>query len=49
VSIEKVDSMATEMMDNTTKFWISSKVSQRREVEDARVVFQEANSKTSKP
>jgi hypothetical protein len=37
------------MMDNTTKFWISSKVSRRREVEDARVVFQDAKSKTPKP
>jgi transposase-like protein len=37
------------MMDNTTKFWISSKVSQRREVEDARVVFQDAKRKTPKP
>lgn len=37
------------MMDNTTRFWISSKVSQRREVEDARAVFQDAKSKTPKP
>ena len=37
------------MMDNTTKFWISSKVSQRREVEDARAVFQDAKRKTPKP
>ncbi|MGI0006923.1 MAG: IS6 family transposase, partial [Nitrosotalea sp.] len=37
------------MMDNTTKFWISSKVSQRREVSDARAVFQDAKSKTPKP
>ncbi|MHB8601938.1 MAG: IS6 family transposase [Nitrosotalea sp.] len=37
------------MMDNTTKFWISSKVSQRREVEDARAVFQDAKSKMPKP
>jgi len=36
-------------MDNTTRFWISSKVSQRREVEDARAVFQDAKSKTPKP
>lgn len=31
------------MMDNTTRFWIASKVSQRKEVADARAVFQEAN------
>lgn len=37
------------MMDNTTRFWITSKVSQRREIEDARVVFQDAKSKTPKP
>ena len=37
------------MMDNTTRFWITSKVSQRREVEDARKVFQDAKSKTSTP
>lgn len=37
------------MMDNTTKFWISSKVSQRREVDDARAVFQDAKRKTPKP
>jgi transposase-like protein len=37
------------MMDNTTRFWISSKVSQRREIEDARAVFHDAKSKTPKP
>lgn len=37
------------MMDNTTKFWITSKVSQRKEVEDARAVFQDAKAKTAKP
>ncbi len=37
------------MMDDTTRFWITSKVSQRREVEDARAVFQDAKSKTPKP
>jgi len=37
------------MMDNTTRFWISSKVSQRREIEDARAVFQDAKKKTPKP
>jgi len=36
------------MMDNTTRFWIS-KVSQRREIEDARVVFQDGKRKTPKP
>lgn len=37
------------MMDNTTRFWISSKVSQRREIEDARAVFQDAKRKTPTP
>lgn len=37
------------MMDNTTRFWITSKVSQRKEVEDARAVFQDAKSKTPRP
>jgi transposase-like protein len=37
------------LMDNTTRFWISSKISQRREIIDARKVFQDAKSKTSKP
>lgn len=37
------------MMDNTTKFWISSKVSQRREVDDARAVFQDAKKKSPMP
>jgi transposase-like protein len=37
------------VMDNSTKFWISSVVSQRREVEDARKVFQDTKSKTVKP
>ncbi|MGI0010547.1 MAG: DDE-type integrase/transposase/recombinase [Nitrosopumilaceae archaeon] len=37
------------MMDNTTRFWITSKVSQRREIEDARAVFQDAKSKTHTP
>src|SRR5215208_1605568 len=31
------------LMDNTTRFWICTKVSQKREVADARAVFQEAN------
>jgi len=37
------------LMDDTTRFWISSKISQRREVEDARAVFQDAKSKTNTP
>lgn len=37
------------MCDNTTRFWICSKVSQRREVEDARAVFQDAKRKTPTP
>lgn len=37
------------MMDNTTRFWITSKVSQRREVEDAQAVFQEAKIRSPKP
>jgi transposase-like protein len=36
-------------MDNTTRFWISSKISQRREIMDARKVFQDAKSKTPNP
>lgn len=35
------------MMDNTTRFWISSIISQRREIADARKVFQDAKTKTS--
>jgi putative transposase len=37
------------LMDNTTRFWISSKISQRRVIIDARKVFQDAKSKTPKP
>ena len=37
------------VMDNSTKFWISSVVSQRREVSDARKVFQDAKLKTVTP
>jgi len=37
------------IMDDTTRFWISSKISQRREVEDARAVFQDAKNKTMTP
>jgi transposase-like protein len=36
-------------MDNTTRFWISSMVSQRREVIDARKVYQDAKLKTGIP
>ena len=34
-------------MDETTRFWITSKISQRRETQDARDVFQDAKSKTT--
>ena len=37
------------LMDDTTRFWISSKVSQRRETADARVVFQDQKDKTGTP
>jgi len=37
------------VMDNNTKFWISSVVSQRREVMDARRVYQDVKSKTTTP
>lgn len=37
------------LMDNTTKLWISGLVSQRREVIDARRVFQDAKLKTVRP
>jgi transposase-like protein len=37
------------MMDNTTRFWICSKVSQRREEADARAVFQDAKKKVPLP
>ena len=37
------------VMDNGTKFWISGIVSQRREVSDARNVFQDAKLKTVTP
>jgi transposase-like protein len=36
-------------MDDTTRFWISSRISQRREVIDARKVYQDAKLKTMKP
>jgi putative transposase len=37
------------LMDDTTRFWISSKISQRREVADARAVFQDAKDKSTMP
>ena len=37
------------VMDNGTKFWISGIVSQRREVSDARAVFQDTKQKTVTP
>lgn len=37
------------MMDNTTRFWITAKVSQRKEVEDTRAVFQDAKKKSPRP
>jgi transposase-like protein len=37
------------LMDNTTRFWISSKISQARKVEDARAVFQDAKKKSPIP
>jgi len=37
------------VMDNNTKFWISSIVSQRREVIDARYVYQDVKQKTTSP
>jgi putative transposase len=36
-------------MDNSPKFWISGIVTQRREVADARGVFQDTKSKTNTP
>jgi len=37
------------MMDNTTRFWITSRVSQRKEIEDTRAVFQEAKMRAPLP
>jgi transposase-like protein len=37
------------LMDNTTRFWISGIVSQRREIIDARKVFQDAKTKAGLP
>jgi len=36
------------LMDNTTRFWICAKISQKREIADARAVFQEAKKIASK-
>ncbi|MEM4378288.1 MAG: transposase [Candidatus Nitrosotenuis sp.] len=35
------------LMDETTRYWVTSKISQRRETEDARAVFQDAKDKTT--
>jgi len=37
------------LMDDTTRFWISSKISQRRETSDARNIFQDAKNKAGNP
>ena len=37
------------LMDDTARFWISSKISQRKEVADARAVFQDARIKAAMP
>jgi len=37
------------LMDSTTRFWISSKISQTKTVNDARAVFRDAKSKSPKP
>jgi putative transposase len=37
------------LMDNTTRFWISSMVSQRREATDARALFKDTKNKTKTP
>jgi putative transposase len=37
------------MMDNTKRFWISTIVSQRREIADARAVFKDGKSKSTSP
>jgi transposase-like protein len=34
------------LMDDTTRFWVSSMVSQRREITDARAVFKDTKNKT---
>ncbi len=35
------------LMDETTRFWVTSRISQRREIDDARAAFQDAKSKTT--
>jgi transposase-like protein len=35
------------LMDETTRYWVTSKISQRRETEDARAVFQDTKDKTT--
>lgn len=37
------------LMDNTTRFWICARISQKREVADARAVFQDAKKIARKP
>lgn len=37
------------LMDNTTRFWICSKISQTRNINDARAVFQDAKAKSPIP
>ncbi len=37
------------VMDNSTRYWITSKISQTRNANDARAVFQDTKSKTTKP
>lgn len=37
------------LMDDTTRFWVSSKISQRREISDARAVFQDQKEKAGVP
>jgi transposase-like protein len=37
------------LMDDTTRFWISSKISQRREIADARAVFLDQKEKSGTP
>lgn len=37
------------LMDNSTRYWISSKISQTRNANDARAVFQDAKTKSPKP
>lgn len=37
------------LMDDTTRFWVSSMISQRREIADARAIFQDQKEKTGIP